>query len=128
MNGGSGNDTLNGGGGNDRLIGGTGNDTLNGGGGNDRLVGGGGNDRFVFANGFGDDTISGFAASNAEDIDLSGVSAITSFTDLVNNHLQTDLGTGDALIVVGANSILLVGITEAEIGAGLAYSASDFIF
>ena len=124
----SGNDTIYGGAGNDRLIGGSGNDTIYGGAGNDRLIGGSGNDTFVFVSGFGHDVIVGYSANNAEDIDLSGVSGITSFADLVNNHLTTDGGTGFALIVDGSNSILLSGITVAEIGNGLAYSGSDFIF
>ena len=128
LGGGGGNDTLVGGGGNDSLDGGGGNDRLDGGGGNDRLDGGGGNDRFVFASGFGSDTLVGFDAGNKEDIDLSRVSAITNFADLLAHHLQTDVGSGFAMIVAGSNSILLDGITVGEIGNGLAYSGNDFIF
>ncbi len=125
--GGNGADTLNGGSGNDNLLGGLGSDRLIGGSGSDTLNGGGGNDTFVFLNGFGHDVIIGFSAKNAEDIDLSGVSAITTFTDLVNNHLTTDGGTGFALIVAGANSILLQGITVTDFGAGHLITAADFI-
>ena len=146
LNGGAGNDTLSGGkgadtllgqGGSDLLTGGAGNDSLGGGGGkdtltggagNDTLIGGAGSDTFKFANGFGDDIVFGFAASNTEKIDLSGVSAITSFSDLVNNGLSTDGGTGFAMIVAGNNSVLLDGITVDEIGAGKAYSGADFLF
>ena len=128
LGGGGGKDTLVGGGGNDSLDGGGGNDRLDGGGGNDRLDGGGGNDRFVFASGFGNDTLVGFDAGNKEDIDLSRVSAITNFADLLAHHLHTDVGSGFAMIVAGSNSILLDGITVGEIGNGLAYSGNDFIF
>jgi Ca2+-binding RTX toxin-like protein len=124
--GGSGDDSLTGGSGNDRLTGGGGNDTLTGGGGNDTLIGGAGADRFVFGNGFGDDTVSGFSANNSEDIDLSGVGAITGFADLLASHL-VDSG-GFAMIEAGTNSILLDGILFAEVGVGKAYSAGDFIF
>ena len=151
--GGNGNDTINGGGGNDvfygeagndrllggngfdqlfgganadKLYGGLGNDTLNGGVGNDQLTGGLGDDRFVFANGFGNDTVFGFEAADGEKINLAGVTAITDFTDLVNNYLN-NVG-GIAQIQVGANTILLDGVAFADVGAGLAYSADDFIF
>ncbi len=126
--GGRGIDILIGGGGNDNLVGSGGNDSLVGGGGNDSLVGGGGNDTFVFANRFGVDTIADFAAGNAERIDLSAVTAITDFADLVAHHLVEDPTTHFAKIVVAANSILLDGITVSEIGDGLAYSANDFTF
>ncbi len=124
--GGSGADSLGGGDGNDLLIGGNGNDTLNGGGGNDSLLGGADFDTFVFDRGFGHDTISGFSANNNERIDLSAFSGISDFDDLVANHL-VDNG-GEAMILFGANSILLEGISVNKVGDGLAYSASDFIF
>ena len=118
-------DTLKGGGGNDTLKGGGSNDDLTGGGGNDRLIGGGGNDRFTFANGFGDDTIVGFSANNGEKINLHNVSAITGFADLIAHHL-VDSG-GDAMIVAGANSILLQGVAFSDVGVGQLYSGNDFI-
>ena len=127
LNGGGGNDAINGGAGNDTLTGGHGSDTLIGGKGNDLLNGGADNDRFVFAGNFGNDTIAHFAAGNAEKIDLSGVSAITGFADLVAHHLQSDADTGFALIVAGTNSILLDHVTVSQIGAGHAYSGGDFI-
>ena len=124
---GFGNDTLIGGGGNDTLIGGPGADILTGGAGNDMLSGRPGADTFRFSDGFGNDTIHGFSTWNKEDIDLSGVSAITGFTDLVNNHLITDGVTGFAMIVDGTDTILLDGVTVAEVGTGLAYSGADFV-
>ena len=126
VDGGGGNDNILGAAGNDSLLGGFGNDTLNGGAGDDTLNGGGGNDVFIFGNGFGNDTLEGFSAANAEDIDLSGVTAITDFNDLITNNLFNAGGT--AMIVVGSNSILLQGVAFADVGVGLAYSADDFIF
>lgn len=151
--GGGGKDTIDGGGGNDvfygndgrdHIFGGTGNDrlfggaqgdvmngekgadTLNGGAGNDKLTGGNGNDVFVFADGFGQDTIFGFNAADGEVIDLRNVTQITDFTDLVNNHL-VDAG-GFARIVDGTDTILLKGVSFADVGTGLAYSEADFLF
>lgn len=126
LQGGDGNDDLRGGADDDRLIGGNGIDTLNGGSGNDTLSGGSKKDVFVFGNNFGNDIITDFAASDAEDINLSAVTAINNFTDLITNHLS-DNG-GFAQIDVGVNSILLEGVAFANVGVGLAYSADDFIF
>ncbi|WP_417498541.1 hypothetical protein [Lacimonas salitolerans] len=60
-------------------------------------------DTFVFADGFGQDTIADFDALDGfEKIDLSGVSAITNWADLFNNHMTQvgnrviiEDGTGD---------------------------------
>ncbi len=122
----NGNDTLRGGFGNDVLNGGKGGDFLIGGGGNDLLTGGSGPDTFVFVDGFGDDTITDFSGNNTEKIDLSGVSDITSFADLVTNHL--DDHTSFVVIVDGTDSIRLDDVTMNHIGAGHAFSAGDFIF
>ncbi|WP_373505713.1 M10 family metallopeptidase C-terminal domain-containing protein [Aestuariivirga sp.] len=96
--------------------------------GRDILTGSGGADQFVFADVFGKVTIRDFSASNTEDIDLSAVSGITGFADLLNNHLQTDGATGFAMIVAGRNSILLTGITVDQIGTGQSYSSAGFVF
>ena len=60
-----------------RLVGGAGNDTLDGGAGNDSLGGGAGNDVFKFMRGFGQDTITDFAAglvAGSQDLlDISGL-------------------------------------------------------
>ncbi len=129
--GGSGNDALIGGGQNDRLLGGTGNDQLNGSAGFDTLIGGSGNDTltgafnadtFLFTDGFGTDIITDFSiSSNAEKIDLSGVTAIQNFADLQANHLSSDIN-GSALITVGNNSITLTGIAPGTL------SVDDFVF
>ncbi len=126
IRGGVGNDLLAGNKGYDTLDGGDGADTLTGGAGNDRMTGGKGADTFVFADGFGNDTITDFKPGNLEKIDLSGLSGITSFGDLIHSHLFAS--GGFALIVDGTNSILLNGVTPGQVGHGLAYSAADFIF
>ena len=80
-------------------------------------------DTFVFANGFGEDTISGFSDFNGEKIDLSGLtgaSDIIDFADL-QSHLSDD-GFGNAVITVGANTILLDGFAVGALDNG------DFIF
>ena len=117
INGLSGNDTIRGGGGNDTLLGGAG---------DDRLIGDSGADLFVFHNGFGQDTVVGFSSNNGEDINLSAVTNITSFADLTSNHLVS--AGGFAMIVDGANSILLDGVAFSDVGVGQLYSAHDFIF
>ncbi len=120
--GGRGRDDLFGNGGNDHLDGGRSGDVLTGGRGNDVLVGGLGADDFVFRNGHGDDTIQDFNANNnAEDIDLSGVTRITSFADLTANHMVQN--GADVVIDDGANlSITLLNVDINDLGAG------DFIF
>ena len=126
LSGNSGNDELFGGDGKDVLVGGGDNDTLVGGENDDTLTGGSGADAFVFTSGWDADVITDFASGNSEVIDLSGVSQITDFDDLVNNHLRNN--GGNAEIYVGANTILLEGVSVAAIGTGLAYSEDDFLF
>jgi len=117
-----GNDALYGGPGEDLLYGGTGDDRLVGGGGDDLLYGGSGNDKFIFREGWGRDVIKDFAvASTAEVIDLSAVAEITSFADLVDNHLSTN-ASGFAVITAGVNRITIEGVSAASLTAG------DFIF
>lgn len=124
--GGGGGDVLEGGDGKDSLNGGSGHDTLTGGDGDDTLDGGSGNDTFVLTGGWDDDVLLGFSSDDAEDIDLSNLTQITDFTDLITNHLRDNGGVAE--IFVGQNSLLLDGITVDEIGLGLAYSDQDFIF
>ncbi len=117
-----GDDALYGGSDADRLYGDEGNDTLWGETGNDTLEGGAGADVFVFTDGFGQDVITDFdAASSAEKIDLSGLSAITSFADLTANHLSQ--AGGNAVIQApGGYRITLLGVGTGDLGA------DDFIF
>lgn len=94
--------------GNDKIYALGGNDTLVGGAGNDTLYGQAGNDLFLYENGFDHDQIIGFESkNNAEKIDLAGVSSITSWTDLKNNHMSAsgsdvviDAGSGDTITLV----------------------------
>ncbi|SLN55202.1 Bifunctional hemolysin/adenylate cyclase precursor [Pseudooceanicola marinus] len=119
---GAGNDTLYGGSGDDELAGGAGFDRIDSGAGDDRISGNFNADVFVFADGFGDDTITDFDALNVfEKIDLSEVTAITDFDDLIRNHA---FDVGGAVLIAGANGdqILLQGVAIEDLDAG------DFIF
>ncbi|MGD9861712.1 MAG: laminin B domain-containing protein [Pseudodonghicola sp.] len=117
-----GNDRLLGENGNDTLRGGVGRDVLDGGNGNDRLYGGLGADTFRFADGFGVDKIFGFAALNdLEKIDLSAVTEITDFTDLVDNHMS-QVGLDVVIDATGGNVITLVGTQIGDL------DALDFLF
>lgn len=117
-----GNDRLLGENGNDTLRGGVGRDVLDGGNGNDRLYGGLGADTFRFADGSGTDRIFGFAALNdLEKIDLSAVTEITDFTDLVDNHMS-QVGLDVVIDATGGNVITLVGTQIGNL------DALDFLF
>jgi len=104
------------------LSGRAGNDILVGGNSDDLFAGGTGSDVFVFRDNFGNDRIIDFDASASGDqIDLSLLSAISDFQDLIDNHLEVD--EDDVLhIVDGDNSITLDGVNILEI------DESDFIF
>ncbi|MFC6583692.1 hypothetical protein [Sulfitobacter aestuariivivens] len=125
MFGGIGNDTLDGSVGNDSLFGGAGFDTLLGGTGNDVLAGNFNADRFVFADfggGFGQDTITDFAATNDfERIDLSRVASIVNLQDLVANHMN-QVGLNVFINAGGGNTITLLNVDINDLGA------SDFVF
>ena len=85
-------------------------------------AGGGGNDRFVFHDGHGFDRINGFEATNDnEKIDLSAISAITDFNDLVNNHMS--IQNGEVVIDTGTGQISLTGVSLSDLLDG-----NDFIF
>ncbi|MCU0800538.1 MAG: hypothetical protein MUD11_01975 [Rhodobacteraceae bacterium] len=98
-------DTLNGGAGDDRLAGAGGADVLDGGAGNDTLSGCADADVFVFATGGLRDVISDFA-DGQDMINLTALSAVTDFADLLANHLRQsganvllDAGQGDLLVI-----------------------------
>ncbi|PJE30363.1 Ca2+-binding protein, RTX toxin-related [Pseudooceanicola antarcticus] len=119
---GGGNDTLHGGSGDDQLAGGAGFDVIDSGAGDDLIRGNFNADIFVFGDGHGDDTIGDFDANNAlEKIDLSGVSAIRDFADLMQNHV---FEIGGSVLIAGADGdqILLQGVSLGELDAG------DFLF
>lgn len=117
-NGGS-NDTLIGGSGNDTLMGEDGHDRLTGGAGNDTLTGGDGGDLFVFDDQSEQDQITDFSTS-ADQIDLSAVSQITDFNDLMSNH-ASQVGA-DVLVVAGTVEVLLLSISLDDL------SSAHFLF
>ncbi len=97
---------------------------LIGGAGNDLLVGGDQAETFVFADGFGQDTITDFDAlfDGREDIDLSAVSAITDWADLAANHM-TQVGSSRVIIADGSGDFIrLDGVSLADL------DQNDFIF
>ncbi len=111
-------DTLYGDSGNDRLSGGTGRDQLWGGTGSDTLTGGSSADLFRFSTGFGRDTITDFRWSEADKVDLRGVSGVHSYADIVK---LTD-AYGDAVAVMGSDRITFTDVSWADL------RASDFLF
>jgi hypothetical protein len=71
--------------------------------------------------------ITDFKTHNYERIYLSGVTGITDYADFIANHVQ-DSG-GFALIVDGANSILLQNVSYQSVINGInGFTADDFIF
>ncbi|WP_420003782.1 FG-GAP-like repeat-containing protein [Arenibacterium sp. LLYu02] len=124
--GGNGNDRLQGGGQADRLFGGDGrdlllgqggNDSLDGGRGNDTLVGGGGADTFVFSE--GQDLVRDFRGR--DQIDLTGASGISGYSDLMANHIsETDRGV--VITADSGDSLTLAGLTLDDLSRG------DFLF
>lgn len=118
----AGNDVINGLGGNDVLLGDDGKDKLNGGTGNDDLYGGNAADIFIFDDNFGTDEIFDFStAGKKEKIDLSDVTSIATYKDLMNNHIS-DVG-GNAVIDDGnGNTITIYGVTVDDL------AKNDFVF
>jgi Ca2+-binding RTX toxin-like protein len=125
INGNGGDDTLVGNGGVDSLSGGAGNDTLLGGLGNDVMNGGTGNDIFLFADGFGNDTITGFDANATGGQDLLDMTALGidagSFAARV--AIQ-DLGADTLVTIDGTDTILFVGVNGV---AANAIGQDDFL-
>jgi Ca2+-binding RTX toxin-like protein len=110
---------LSGEGGNDVLQGLGGNDILDGGAGNDRLYGGAGADRFVFATRDHHDRIADFQVG-VDKIDLSDLSAVTSFSDLTHHHIRT---SGHNLVIfAGRDTLLLLHTATSDL------HSSDFLF
>jgi Ca2+-binding RTX toxin-like protein len=87
LDGGSGDDVLSGGDGNDELTGGDGNDELTGGDETDQLTGGLGADRFIFGEvaespAQAPDLVFDFNAVQGDQIDVSGIDAISGTTEI----------------------------------------------
>lgn len=120
LNGSAGNDTLWGGSGDDKLRGGSGKDILHGGSGDDEMTGNSNGDLFIFSSGA--DTVTDFNPySSGERIDLGNATGITSYSDLMNNHVSQ---TANGLLITDSDgdSMLLAGITEQQLNSG------DFLF
>lgn len=121
LRGDKGRDLLDGGNGKDRMFGGSGDDTHIGGRGADFHNGGRGFDTFVFNDLDGNDKIAGFELDDREKIDLSGVSAISGFRDLMNNHI-TQIGTRS--VIDGENGVTIT-LLETNLDD---LTSGDFIF
>jgi len=101
--------------GDDTLIGGGGNDTLRGDAGDDIMTGGDGSDLFLFHNDFGQDIVSDFDL--AEDVlSFASVDALTSFSDVVNNH-ATQVGSDVVISISGSHEITLEDVTLGDLAA-----------
>ena len=93
--------------GNGNLYGNGGGDMFNEGAGNSIYVGGAGDDTYVFADNSGTDRIWDFGAGgDADVIDLSGVTAIEDYTDLIDNHASNS--GNNVTITDGANMITIM--------------------
>lgn len=129
--GGDGDDRLSGGSDRDRIFTGEGVDFIYGGGGFDQIVvgagrstltGGKGADDFIFIDGIGSHTIVDFEACRAsEDIILRRVTEITSYDDLVTNHMTQD----GADVVIDDGAGLTIRLRNVSLSA---LNAEDFIF
>jgi serralysin len=107
--------------GRDNIHGRGGADTIDGGAGRDHLWGQAGADIFSFGNGNGRDDIMDFSARQGDRIDLSNVSGITGFQDLVQHHLYD--ASGSAYIVIdGKDDILIRNVNPNHLTEG------NFIF
>lgn len=127
---GAGNDTLYGGSGDDVLFNGAGSDYVYGEGGNDWLWGGAGNDVlnggtgadwFSFEYGTGNDTVSDFAPEEGDVLDLYDFGYISEAEVLSDMY---DVSGGVSLDLGAGGTVLLVGVTKAE----LAGSPADWLY
>jgi Ca2+-binding RTX toxin-like protein len=104
-----------------KLSGLSGNDDLDGGKGNDFLTGGKGDDMFHFAKGYGTDAITDFT-NGADVIDLSHLTGVADFTDLMKNHLSVTNHGHDLVISAGADHLIIEDTNKS------ALDVSDFHF
>ncbi|MCB1329474.1 MAG: hypothetical protein KDK28_08515 [Maritimibacter sp.] len=119
LKGNNGADVLKGGQGNDRMNGGDGDDFLRGDLGNDTMKGGAGADTFEFRTGHGADVIGDW--ESADTINLRGLSEVTGWTDLVNNHMSQ---VGGDVVIDGLNGDTLT-LLSTSMGS---LNESDFDF
>lgn len=147
LKGGAGDDSLDGDEGNDRLIGGAGDDLLRGEAGDDRLFGeagddtlqadplqdrdllsgGPGADLFMFFNpsriGGDRERILDFTPGDGDVIDLSRVSEISSFADLIDSHIRNR--RGDSLIRLEDGSIEIEGLRPRDLTDAMVITADE---
>jgi Ca2+-binding RTX toxin-like protein len=106
---------------NDTIVGGRGADTITGGAGADLLTGNAGADHFNFADGFGQDVITDFAATGtAHDVIQFSAADFASFTDLQAHMAQ-----------VGADVVITFDPTDSLVLKNVALgslTADDFVF
>lgn len=95
--------------GRDKIHAGAGDDHIDGGKGRDTLWGQDGADIFAFSGKNGMDDIADFSFADGDRIDLSGVKAITSYADLMNNHFFSLDGEAYIRFSKG-HDILLLGV------------------
>jgi len=117
----AGNDTLRGDTGNDTLYGERGRDMLDGGAGNDLLSGGADADVFRFAGKWGSDKIVDFQ-DGVDRIDLRGNSLNLGALSIAQINADSDGRTDDVLIRANGQSITLLNMQKAMMGA------ADFLF
>ncbi len=113
-----GNDTVLGGQGDDRVLGGAGDDYVSGDLGNDTLTGGTGADLFNFSGGAGRDVVTDFSRAQGDQIRISPSDA-ANFSAL-SSHIASQ--GEDTLITLGAQTVVLVGVSAGSL------TAADFVF
>lgn len=101
------------------IKGNSGDNHLSGDGGSDILTGGKGADTFIFKTGFSHDRVTDFGLG-ADRIDLSGLSVVTDYADLIAHRVSTS-GL-DLIIHAGTDQLVLEHVSKADL------HASDFIF
>jgi serralysin len=107
--------------GKDYLYGGDANDILNGGKGRDFLWGDAGADMFTFSVKSGRDDIQDFSSAQGDRIDLSDIAAITSYQDLMQNHMR-DVDGGALIRISKKDDIWIWDVDKADLDKG------DFLF
>jgi hypothetical protein len=91
---------------------------LDGGAGNDTLTGGAANDTFIYADGYGDDTVTDFQVGGSDDIDLRGLSGIDSFADLGTGGHMTQHGAATWITNGNGDVLILENVTATDLTAG----------
>lgn len=88
-----------------------GGDLLDGAAGNDKIKSGLGDDDIYFGTGYDTDIVLDFE-NGADQVNLAKWDAISSFTDLLNNH--TDFVDGDVIMTAGKDKLIIRNLSEAQ--------------